>query len=291
MPVLRMINSFKYIFWLSSLIVLLSFNASNTFADFYVVAGSRGVGIKINALPYTITSSGFYYIAKDLSCAAGSHGITITADNVTLDLMGFSLIGPGGALINNGVYLNSRINVEIRNGTIRNFPYDGIHEGSVIGTGHRIINIRAIDNQSKGIMLGSKNNLVERCTVLRNGSDGIYVYIGSIVKNNTCYGNEYGIRAAAGSIVTQNTCYNNSADGIYVYNGSSVSFNTCYDNSSNGIYAYVGSTVIGNTCYDNGTYGISLFGSSLVDQNTAYYNTTANIKSCPSCTFGTNHAP
>ncbi len=48
------------------------------------------------------------------------NGITVNADNVTLDLMGFALIGPGGSGI--GVasgFSTTRRNNAIRNGVIR----------------------------------------------------------------------------------------------------------------------------------------------------------------------------
>ena len=266
----KIVNSLKGLFFLGALLLLLTFSASNTFADFYVIAGSKGVGTKINALPYTISSSGFYFIAKDLSCAAGSHGIEITADNVTLDLMGFSLIGPGDTGSSCGIYMNTRTNVEIRNGTVRNFAYCGIRENTTGGTGDRIINIRVKDNFSHGIYLSGKSHLIKQCTAVSNG--GI------------------GIAASLGSTVTGNTCYNNTVDGIGVGTGSTVTGNTCYNNSDDGISAGLGCTVTGNTCYNNINHGIRLSEYCLVDQNTAYsINSGTDIDSTAHCVYGTNN--
>ena len=263
----KMINSLKGLFLLSSLLFILTFSASNTFADFYVIAGSRGVGTKITALPYTIASPGFYFIAKDLSCLTGNHGITITADNVTLDLMGFSLIGPGGSGSHHGIFMNLIANVEIRNGTVRDFNSRGIYEFSHDAIGHRIINVRVKDNYSYGIGLEGYSHLVEKCTAVCNSSVGIY--------------------AMNGSTITGNTCYNNTNHGIYTGYGSTVAGNTCYANGDDGIYAGYGSTVIGNTCRSNTNHGISLQGSNFVDQNTATSNGT-DISACGTCIFGTN---
>ena len=232
-------------------------------------------GTEITSLPYTIASSGFYFITRDLTCTAtDSHGITITADNVTLDLMGFSLIGPGvtGAY-HVGIHMNGdSSNVEIRNGTVTNFDNAGIQVGSASGgKSHRIIDIRAVDNVGNGIFLFSVNNTVKGCTVSGNG--------------------EYGIYLSYGSTVTGNTAYNNGNDGIYADGGSTVTGNTAYSNTGDGIYAGHGSTVIGNTSRSNGAYGINLAINNLVDQNTATQNTTANMSICSPCTFGTNHAP
>jgi parallel beta-helix repeat protein len=245
------------------------------------------IGTEITSLPYTISSSGFYYITQDLTSPAGSHGITITADNVTLDLMGFSLIGPGGTEYYNGVYMNNLSNVEIRNGTVMNFSGSGIYEVSFDGEGHRIINVRAVSNRW-GIILEGESSLVKDCTVLLNGSTGIHVQSGSIVTGNTVSRNGfYGISAIR-STVTGNTVYRNESTGIVAV--GTVTGNTANDNGGHGIWAGGGSTVTGNTSLGNNS-GIYLNGNCLVDQNTAYNNTGANMNSCSTCTFGTNHAP
>jgi len=225
----RTITSGKRFVVGSALLLLFTLSASHAFGEFYVIAGSRGVGTKIASLPYTISSPGFYYIDKDLSCS-GAHGITINADHVTLDLMGFSLIGPGGTGGNYGVYMSERANVEIRNGTVRNFSGHGIGEGYTGATGHRIVNMRARDNGGSGISLGGTSHTVKGCTAVGNGTTGIY--------------------------------------------------------------ASYGSTITGNTCRNNTDYGIYLNGDNLVDQNTATgHGIGKNMNSCPTCTFGTNHAP
>jgi len=180
----RTITSGKRFVVGSALLLLFTLSASHAFGEFYVIAGSRGVGTKIASLPYTISSPGFYYIDKDLSCS-GAHGITINADHVTLDLMGFSLIGPGGTGGNYGVYMSERANVEIRNGTVRNFSGHGIGEGYTGATGHRIVNMRARDNGGSGISLGGTSHTVKGCTAVGNGTTGIYASYGSTITGNT----------------------------------------------------------------------------------------------------------
>jgi len=221
-------------------------------ADFYVIpAGGRGVGTKLSSLPTTISTPGFYSLTGDLN-SEGS-GITVNADNVTIDMMGFSLIGPGSGG-GSGIYMNLRSNVEIRNGTVKDF-YSGINEVNV-GQNHRIINVRVVGNRSIGISLAGDGHLVKDCTVSGNDNDGISVASGCTVTGNT-------------------VCYNGD-DGIRVWSGC---------------------TVIGNTVYENEANGIRIsLAHCLVDRNTAYSNNQSgggytNITSCPTCTFGLNHAP
>lgn len=240
-------------------------------------------------IPKTINTPGSYYLTEDVSSAGTA--ITIIVDDVTIDLAGFSLVGSGSDY---GICMNGRSNVEIRNGTVRNF-WCGIYEVSSNGRGHRVIDVRAISNGSRGIYLPGSGHLVRGCTAGNNGTSatspvyGIYTGGGSTITGNTAHHNGtlapnavYGISASSGSTITGNTAYNN---------GSSAT-GTVY-----GIYANIGSTVTGNTAYDNGTgasgnvYGIYLAGNCLVDQNTAYSNDGTNMNKPASCTFGTNHAP
>ena len=242
----------RRIFKVSIVVLGIFLGAGTVFADFYVIpVGGRGVGTKLSALPTTISTPGFYYLTGDLT-SAGS-GITVNADNVTIDMMGFSLIGPGSGG-GSGIYMNLRSNVEIRNGTVRDF-YHGIIEAN-IGQNHRVINVRAVGNRLEGISLAGDGHLVKDCTVSDN--------------------EHLGIRADSGCTVTGNTVCHNGDDGIRVWSGC---------------------TVIGNTVYENEANGIRIsLAACLVDRNTAYSNNQSggaytNITSCPTCTFGLNHAP
>lgn len=116
-------------------------------ADSYVIAsGGRGAGTEIKSLPNTITSSGFYYLKQNLS-SAGS-GITVTADNVTIDFLGHSIIGSGTPTSGNGILITNQVNVKIRNGSILNFGSNGIHEPGDPPSGTRAKNHRVINEES-----------------------------------------------------------------------------------------------------------------------------------------------
>jgi hypothetical protein len=242
-------------------------------------------------IPKTIDTPGSYYLTEDISSAGTA--ITVAVDDVTIDLAGFALVGPGSG-INYGIYMTGRSNVEIRNGTVRDFDY-GIYENSSNSRGHRVIDVRAVSNGLRGICLYGSGHLVKGCTVGNNGTSatstvyGIYAGSGSTVTGNTAHHNGtsatstvYGI-FAGGSTVTGNTAYNN---------GDSATGNVVY-----GIYANYGSTVTGNTACYNGTgasgtvYGIYLGGNCLVDQNTAHANDGTNMYKPVSCTYGVNYAP
>src|SRR4026208_191371 len=69
----------------------------------------------IFAIPTNISVPGSWYLTTNLTGTAGN-GITIQADNVTLDLNGFALVGPGNVAISAA---SARFNLCVRNGTIR----------------------------------------------------------------------------------------------------------------------------------------------------------------------------
>lgn len=251
---------------------------------------------------FTISESGSYYLTGDRVCSGT--GIQVDADDVTIDLMGYTLKGPDSGTTY-GINMYVRSNVEIRNGTVRDFKY-GIHENSYLGNGHRVINVRAMSNGQGGIYLYSSNNLVKNCTAIDNGTSaagavyGIFAGTDSIVTCNTVYsngdsaaGNVYGIFTNGnGGIVTCNTAYSNGdsaagdVSGIHASgNGNIVIGNTSHGNGYHasgtvyGIYAYTSCTVTGNTAYNNGSsitsnvvYGIYAHAGCTVTGNTASRN-------------------
>jgi parallel beta-helix repeat protein len=223
----------------------------------------------ISKLPYTITASGSFYMTANLTSTGA--GITVNADDVTIDLNGYTLTGPGSGA-NDGISMNGRKNVEVRNGTVRGFAKYGIYEATDIG-GHRLLDLRVFGNGASGIYLYGRGHLVERCTAEGNGADGIFVSYDSAVTGCTARGN--------------------GGNGIYAGEGSTVSGNTAAENGGSGILADPGITIKNNTCRFNQRYGIELSASNLLDGNTAYQNNQSgqaytNIKTCPTCTWGLN---
>jgi len=244
--------------------------------------------IPISSLPYTIDTSGSYYLTSDLTSEAD--GIIVNADNVTIDLMGFSLIGTGSGTTY-GIYMDGRSNVEIRNGTVRDFGSHGIYEASSDGKGHRVIGIRATYNGSSvhgnAIYLLGMNHLVKNCTASYSGYSGRGIWVGSgcSVVGNISHNNE-GINIQTGNrnTVTNNVCYISNARGISTGHGCLISGNYVYSNKHQGILAEGGglSTITGNTCIDN-AWGISVQDGCKVTDNTCLSNREGGIAAGRNC--------
>jgi hypothetical protein len=216
--------------------------------DFYVVAGGgQPVGTKITSLPaggLSLSSPGFYFLAGTLSYSGSGNAITIGADDVTLDLMGFSLIGPGGSSSAIGVYMNGHSNVEVRNGSVRGFSI-GVYEATFSGSKDRVINVRAYHNNN-GIGLYGNNHLIKDCSASNNISLGLYATSGLIVdseaNNNGSAGIiAFGIKLDGPGSVLGNTACNNGTYNFYLGNGVATSIlvdrNSAYGLSSNYVNA------------------------------------------------------
>ena len=259
---------------------LLVFLFSSAHANFYVVAGGgKKVGTEIKALPFEITEPGFYYITKNLSCVSGAHGITIESSDVTIDLMGFSLVGPGGTGTYCGIYADTPgENLEVRNGIIREFQDSGIKVTSVI-KGVRTLNIKAFSNGKHGIILYGASGIIKGNICMSNGTNGIQGGYSSTITGNSCYDNgNNGIDSKQGSTITGNTCHSNIRSGIDTSHECAVINNSCRENGNYGIYVGAGSSVIGNSSCSNTGYGIyALHGSSL-QNNSCYSNGDDGIR-------------
>ncbi|HEX5223319.1 MAG TPA: right-handed parallel beta-helix repeat-containing protein [Verrucomicrobiae bacterium] len=143
----------------------------------------------ISSLPFTISSSGSYYLTSPLHST--NSGITVSADDVTIDLMGFTISGTqdtnhSGIFIAGGDDVMRR-NVVVRNGGITRFGI-GIHVKNTQSA--QISHLIVYQNAAEGIKLISVDPgvctdvTVEQCTITDNSSYGIYGYTKNDSQNN-----------------------------------------------------------------------------------------------------------
>lgn len=131
---------------------------------------------------YRIAASGSYYLDRNLAGATGKHCIEIEADNVTIDLMGFALIGASGQL--DGINVPAaRRNVVIRNGTIRSFPGSGIFASNV--TGGEISDLLLTNNTLEGLWPGSQS-VVRSVRSIANARHGFNLASNSGIQFRDC---------------------------------------------------------------------------------------------------------
>lgn len=123
---------------------------------------------------FIISKPGSYYLPRNIEGRAGRNGILIAADNVAIDLMGFTLEGGDGSL--RGITVDvPRNNLTVRNGIVRVWGLGGIDFApiGVGGTISRIENIQSTSNGSYGIRSNSRS-LIRGCVAFGNDGAGIF---------------------------------------------------------------------------------------------------------------------
>jgi parallel beta-helix repeat protein len=233
----------------------------------------------ISSLPYTITSAGAYYLMANLTGVSGTNGITIAANDVTLDLKGYSLSGVAGSI--DGILVSgNRTNLWLGNGTIRGWGMEGIDgttaQSSVFrelkifgsgdvglrsGTDAMVSRCTSIGNSQEGV-LAFDNCQFSQCAARNNGASGILTGNNCRITDCQVQFNGYdGISTGAGCSISGCTSANNTHSGISASTGSSISDCTAEANLIRGFDAatacsVIHCTVVGTGNYDNvlGTY-------------------------------------
>lgn len=236
---------------------------------------------EITSIPITIDTPGSYYVVGTMTGAPAAHGITIRADDVRLDLNGFTLVGCSNSL--SGIHVATQANnVVIQNGVLRNWGWYGLNGTNMFdGT---VTDVKANANGTAGIVVG-ENCLVERCSAFSNGydadnwpgkyDDGIVAYESStIVDSKSRFNHGSGFNVFRAVKLTGCTASENLFIGVYGWNYCTVRDCLVTRNYSDGIAVWDNCRVEGNNCGENGTVwsgnsatygygaGISVFGSA-----------------------------
>ena len=210
--------------------------------------------------PVTIDQSGSYRLTSNLTVTDPNvDAIAIVADNVTLDLNGFAILGPQGGQ-GNGVK-GGGSSITVVNGSVEGMGGSGI---TLRGTNLRIERMHAANNGNAGIETGGPTvNTPGACLILKNTS----------VANKGP-----GITAGAGCKVESNAVTNNGGDGIAAPNGSNLILeNTVTENTGFGIRALIATVVRNNTVVGNNRAGILAQRGSVVTGNSVFANSQAGL--------------
>lgn len=244
--------------------------------------------------PIVIDKPGSYVLTNNIVVPANVNGIVINTDNVTIDLNGHAVIGPGkdsggqyhGITTPSGRYGNAVIN-----GSVKGFSGHGL---SLLGENNQVKDVRSHNNGYIGIYAAMST--ITNCTAIRNniGISGSGSTITDCIANNN---DTYGIHAH-GSTVTNCTASSNGSVGILTTNEpgtitncsandngsngingvySTITNCTAKGNKSNGIYAYFKCRVEGNNLRNNGGYGLFLSSYGYAIKNAGSGNASGNF--------------
>jgi hypothetical protein len=208
---------------------------------------------------HRIDRPGSYYLSGNLMGQAGKNGIEIATGEVTLDLMGFSLIGAEGARDGILVWPGHR-NVAIVNGSLRDWGLAGVY--AFTASNSELRSLRAYHNGLEGLAIGI-GSTITRCVAEDNGGDGIVTHIGCTVTGCAAW------RNGDGPI---------GGDGIDVGDGSTVTGCSARENTDAGIFADLGCTVTACAVRDNGGDGILAGAQTTVSDCTSSFNDGDGIR-------------
>lgn len=230
----------------------------------------------ISSLPFTISSSGSYYFTGNLQFTeASGNAVTVSAANVTIDLMGYTLSSAAG-VTGSGIVINAD-NCTVKNGSIvgtttvaitgsgaaRTWTVTpgGFSRGisSSSGNGHRVVDVTAARCRQGGIEFFEHNSVISRCVAFQNGGDGLS---GGVITECSAFANGgIGLDAGqnVGGIVTASRSYDNKAFGIF---GNLVSNCESQSNGGVGINAIKVADCIASFNGGNGIEAASVTGST-----------------------------
>lgn len=258
--------------------------------------------------PYTISAPGSYRLISNLTGpGAGAFVVRIGADNVTLDLGGFTVDAAGGT--DAIVLVSGHSGVTIRNGVVANgagYGFDALGSDLVrvenltardCGTGIRVAraalsNCIAADCQADGIFAQDGCNL-SHCVALRNGQGalgaGIQIVTGCVASACSVRENNLdGFIGNAGCLFQDCVSRGNGDHGFSVSAGSTL-------RGCNASQDAVGFELINSTarqCDSDGCVldGFIINSDSTVDQCRASNNGTDGFLIADRCTVTNCHA-
>lgn len=209
--------------------------------------------IPISSGAYTISNSGSYYLTTNIAMTSGT-AITITANNVTLDLHGFTISSTAAGGSGDGILLSSVQRIHILNGYITGgiTNYQGTYSGNGFASGiyysagqapHNVLvsGVTVSGCLDEGIYLLSGNaTVIESCTVNTVGYVGLAA--DSVINSSAINCGSYGVLATTAqnsygeSIATVDGLSADDAENCYGYcTGSGAGLNANVAHNCTGI--------------------------------------------------------
>lgn len=221
-------------------------------------------GTPISTGPYTISAPGHYYLTRDIAVSGATNALTINANDVSLDLGGFTVSGTDTMGTYGVVISGIRRGVHISNGTIKDFhlaigaaddkyvTIDRVHamsniRGYELGAESVLTNCTARDNAESGIVVFDSGNRVSECTMVDNASDAITVFgVTNLIERNFAIGNAAAHIIDTGDSPSKRNVFRENVVGNIVLkiNGESyVDGNVCIGSLSNPTGNTIGSNL------------------------------------------------
>jgi parallel beta helix pectate lyase-like protein len=268
-----------------------------------------------SVFPLVINQGGSYRLKSNIVVPdANTTAISITADDVTLDLNGYAIKGPtvcsGSPIVSctptgTGIGIDASADgVTVQNGTVRGMGSYGIRlsgwngvvdrmhvrsNGSIgvdfINGVCRVTDNIVTENGNAGIYLSDM--CIARGNVVRsNAGDGIDADLDTLVTGNVIVRNNTGIAKTQDGVVIGNMIGRNRGGGIDGNGFGTVSDNTVFENTGADGIAWAQGVVSNNTVLGNASDGIVTNG--LLTGNDSEDNGFSGIGGGPTSGYSNN---
>ena len=237
---------------------------------------------------FKITQPGSYYLTNNITGVVGKHGIEIAASGVTLDLMGFEMLGIAGSLDGISAIGLSVVNVTVRNGSIRAWGGDGIDLTATSSSTCAVTDVIASDNAAVGISVPFISTITN-CIAEGNGSHGLRCLTAGIITSCVMRGNaNNGMFVDSNCVITGCSANNNGSDGIQAGGGCTITGCSASENTGNGIVQNTAGTINNCAANDNNAGGIRTNDGCIIVNCTARFNTLDGIYVTDTCIVQSN---
>jgi hypothetical protein len=137
-------------------------------------------------LPLTISVDGAYYLAENVHANQnGVDMITVTANNVSIDLNGFTIDGTGpGAVGADCIQIEQEVRTfALTNGVIRGCGQNGVLTNNPFGLTVTVDRVQANQSGQSGMMFGPGSfGVISRSVAKSNAVRGIYLHEGVLTE-------------------------------------------------------------------------------------------------------------
>lgn len=221
------------------------------------------IGTEITSVPYTISTSGAYYIEKNLAYTATSDvAIRIEAIDTVLDLNGFELVTSGSANTSTAIRCNHFDRVTVKNGTIRGFQ-TGVNLFSNACT---VTNLLVADNFQTGITVVGNNVQILSNHVCGTGGStaaGVTYSVGISLTGSSGTVTDNDVQTTV--ITDKGSHY---ADGILITGGSNI---VVSNNRVLGIVPLTPEFALSNGIAINSSENLVILGNTVISAHTGFY--------------------
>lgn len=232
-------------------------------ADNYSFEQGNQIALLLSEIPETLEWPCSVKLLGSLTCSIpNTNGITVAANDVTIDLAGHTLSGPG----NNsgcGIYqVSTGHHLRVFGGSLEHWSGNN-GNGVLAGEFAHLTDLQAFSN-GWGLLVRD-GSIISRCAANYNTGTGIEaIHQGTVISDCVAMFNGINGFSFSGGTATGCSALNNGREGIYASFDSTVSDCTAGYNGRLGIHAGIGDTISGCSVFGNKWSGINVFAQARV---------------------------